>query len=96
MICDFKKWVIRSNLRNICNHLTLISQVEPKNIQEALVDDYWVMAMYEELNQFKRNNVWTLTLKLDNYTIFGTRWVFRNKLDENGIIDRNKVRVVAI
>ena len=51
-----------------------------------LVDDYWVMAMHEELNQFKRNNIWTLVIKLDNHIIIGTRWVFRNKLDENGII----------
>ena len=53
------------------------------------------MAMHEELNQFKRNNVWTLVPKLDNHTIIGTRWVFRNKLDENGIIIRNKARLVA-
>ena len=56
------------------------------NIQEALVDDYRVMAMHEELNQFKRNNIWTLVPEQDNHTIIGTRQVFRNKLDENGII----------
>ncbi|GJV59374.1 retrovirus-related pol polyprotein from transposon TNT 1-94 [Tanacetum coccineum] len=28
-------------------------------------------------------------------TIIGTKWVFRNKLDENGIISRNKARLVA-
>ncbi|WMV54675.1 hypothetical protein MTR67_048060 [Solanum verrucosum] len=28
-------------------------------------------------------------------TIIGTRWVFRNKLDENGIITRNKSRLVV-
>nr|GEU50116.1 copia protein [Tanacetum cinerariifolium] len=28
-------------------------------------------------------------------TIIETKWVFRNKLDENGIISRNKVRLVA-
>ena len=30
-----------------------------------------------------------------NTTIIGTRWVFRNKLDENGIVSRNKARLVA-
>nr|GEU37980.1 retrovirus-related Pol polyprotein from transposon TNT 1-94 [Tanacetum cinerariifolium] len=30
-----------------------------------------------------------------NMTIKGTKWVFRNKLDENGIVSRNKVRLVA-
>ncbi|GKD89690.1 copia protein [Tanacetum coccineum] len=27
--------------------------------------------------------------------IIGTKWVFRNKLDENGIVARNKARLVA-
>ncbi|GJR14175.1 zinc finger, CCHC-type containing protein [Tanacetum coccineum] len=30
-----------------------------------------------------------------NMTIIGTKWVFRNKLDENGDVSRNKVRLVA-
>ncbi|GJT25023.1 retrovirus-related pol polyprotein from transposon TNT 1-94 [Tanacetum coccineum] len=30
-----------------------------------------------------------------NMTIIGTKWVFRNKLDENGIVSRNKDRLVA-
>ena len=30
-----------------------------------------------------------------NQSVIGTRWVFRNKMDENGIIIRNKVRLVA-
>nr|GEV50470.1 copia protein [Tanacetum cinerariifolium] len=28
-------------------------------------------------------------------TIIGTKWVCRNKLDENGVVTRNKVRLVA-
>nr|GEV10779.1 copia protein [Tanacetum cinerariifolium] len=30
-----------------------------------------------------------------NMTIIGTKWVFRNKLDENGVVSRNKARLVA-
>ena len=51
--------------------------------------------MQEELNQFERNNVWELVEKPKNYPIIGTKWVFRNKLDEHGIIIRNKARLVA-
>ena len=51
--------------------------------------------MQEELNQFERNNVWELVEKPENYPIIGTKWVFRNKLDENGIVIRNKARLVA-
>ncbi|GJR58005.1 retrovirus-related pol polyprotein from transposon TNT 1-94 [Tanacetum coccineum] len=28
-------------------------------------------------------------------SVIGTKWVFRNKLDENGIVSRNKARLVA-
>ena len=51
--------------------------------------------MHDELNQFKRNNVWTLVPKPNNHTIIGTKQVFRNKLDEHGTIVKNKVRLVA-
>ncbi|GJU35545.1 copia protein [Tanacetum coccineum] len=53
------------------------------------------MAMQEELTQFKTNDVWELVLNLMDMTIIGTKWVYRNKLDENGVITRNKSRLVA-
>ena len=34
-----------------------ISNVEPKNVKEALTDEYWINVMQEELGQFKRNEV---------------------------------------
>ena len=51
--------------------------------------------MQDELNQFERNKVWTLVEKPSNVSIIGTKWVYRNKLDENGIVIRNKARLVA-
>ncbi|GJY76695.1 retrovirus-related pol polyprotein from transposon TNT 1-94 [Tanacetum coccineum] len=51
--------------------------------------------MQEELNQFVANDVWELVPQPRNMTIIGTKWVFRNKLDENGIVSRNKARLVA-
>nr|GEV45781.1 retrovirus-related Pol polyprotein from transposon TNT 1-94 [Tanacetum cinerariifolium] len=35
-------------------------------------------------------------IKPKNMTIIGTKWVFRNKLDENGIVSRNKARLESI
>ncbi|KAK6139469.1 hypothetical protein DH2020_026783 [Rehmannia glutinosa] len=51
--------------------------------------------MQEELNQFERNGVWELVPCPPSQTIIGTKWVFRNKLDEQGNIVRNKARLVA-
>ncbi|KAK8526380.1 hypothetical protein V6N12_020852 [Hibiscus sabdariffa] len=51
--------------------------------------------MQEELNQFDRSNVWTLVDRPHDKSTIGTKWVFRNKLDESGNIVRNKARLVA-
>jgi len=51
--------------------------------------------MHEELNQFARNEVWTLVSKTEQMNVIETKWVFKNKLDEQGIIVRNKARLVA-
>ena len=53
------------------------------------------MEMQHELNQFKRNDVWDLILNPKHHQVIGTRWVFRNKLDVNGVITRNKAWLVA-
>ncbi|GJY42465.1 retrovirus-related pol polyprotein from transposon TNT 1-94 [Tanacetum coccineum] len=82
------------NIKESKTHL-LDNITEPKNINEALKDENWVMAMQEELNQFKTNDVWELVPNPINMTIIGTKWVYRNKLDENGIVTRNKARFVA-
>ncbi|GJW50845.1 retrovirus-related pol polyprotein from transposon TNT 1-94 [Tanacetum coccineum] len=68
---------------------------KPKNVNEALKDESWVVAMQEELNQFVANDVWELVPLPVSQSVIGTKWVFRNKLDENGIVSRNKARLVA-
>ena len=56
---------------------------------------HWICAMQEELAQFERNEVWELVPRPSDRMIIGTKWVFRNKLDENGNVVRNKARLVA-
>ncbi|KAJ9541282.1 hypothetical protein OSB04_027788 [Centaurea solstitialis] len=51
--------------------------------------------MQEELLQFERNHVWTLTPLPNGKVAISTKWVFRNKKDENGVVIRNKARLVA-
>ena len=53
------------------------------------------MAIQEELGQFERNKVRTLVPRPTNYPIIGTKWVFRNKMDELGNVVRNKARLLA-
>ncbi|GJZ53278.1 retrovirus-related pol polyprotein from transposon TNT 1-94 [Tanacetum coccineum] len=65
------------NIKESRNH-----QLE-NNVNGALTNDSWIVFMQEELNQFIANDVWELVLQPRNMTIIGTKWVFRNKLDEN-------------
>jgi hypothetical protein len=50
--------------------------------------------MQEELNNFKRNEVWSL-VERPKQNVVCTKWVFRNKQDEHGVVTRNKARLVA-
>jgi hypothetical protein len=52
-----------------------------------------VLAIQEELNNFKRNEVWSL-VPHPKQNVVGTKWVFRNKQDEHGVVTRNKARLV--
>lgn len=54
----------------------LISDIEPKDISQALQDDGWIQAMQEELNQFERSQVWTLVSTPHGKSIIGTKWFF--------------------
>ncbi|GJX50662.1 retrovirus-related pol polyprotein from transposon TNT 1-94 [Tanacetum coccineum] len=95
VIGNLNQRTLRSQAQNQSNFFCFISTIEPKNVNEALTDDSWIVAMQEELNQFIANDVWELVPQPRNMTIIGTKWVFRNKLDENGIVSRNKARLVA-
>nr|GEX77998.1 hypothetical protein [Tanacetum cinerariifolium] len=78
-----------------CMFACFLSQEEPKRVYQALKDPSWIEAMQEELLQFKMQKVWILVdLPLGKRAI-GTKWVYRNKKDEKGIVVRNKARLVA-
>ena len=51
--------------------------------------------MKKELNQFEKSKVWTLMPLLKGHLVIGTKWVFRNKLDEDGKVIRNTARLVT-
>ncbi|GKC96636.1 putative ribonuclease H-like domain-containing protein, partial [Tanacetum coccineum] len=51
--------------------------------------------MQEELLQFKLQQVWTLMDLPNSKRAIGTKWVYRNKKDERGIVIKNKARLVA-
>ncbi|GKB30812.1 putative ribonuclease H-like domain-containing protein [Tanacetum coccineum] len=77
------------------NSLPIEIEEEPKKISEALQDDSWVQAMQEELLQFKLQQVWVLVDLPHGMKVIGTKWVYKNKRDERGVVVKNKARLVA-
>ncbi|GKE58387.1 retrovirus-related pol polyprotein from transposon TNT 1-94, partial [Tanacetum coccineum] len=95
VIGNLNQRTLRSQAQNHSNFFCFISTIEPKDVKEALKDESWVVAMQEELNQFVANDVWELVPLPMSQSVIGTKW-FRNKLDENGIVSRNKARLESI
>ncbi|GKA67958.1 putative ribonuclease H-like domain-containing protein [Tanacetum coccineum] len=87
----------RTNHKDLQNCLfaCFLSQEEPKKVIHALKDPSWIEAMQEELLQFKLQEVWTLVDLPNGKGAIGTKWVFKNKKDEMGIVIRNKARLVT-
>jgi hypothetical protein len=66
-----------------------VSSIEPYRVEDALRDSDWVLAMQEKLKNFTRNEVWHLVPR-PNQNVVGTKWVFRNKQDEHGVVTGTK------
>nr|GEU99943.1 hypothetical protein [Tanacetum cinerariifolium] len=73
----------------------MVKDQEPKRVHQALKDPSWIEAMQNELLQFKMQTVWVLVDLPNEKGAMGTKWVFRNKKDERGIVFRNKARLAA-
>ncbi|GJS53606.1 putative ribonuclease H-like domain-containing protein [Tanacetum coccineum] len=64
-------------------------------VQQHLGAHALVEAMQEELLQFRLQQVWILVDLPHGAKVIGTKWVYRNKRDERGVVVRNKARLVA-
>ncbi|GKB80586.1 retrovirus-related pol polyprotein from transposon TNT 1-94 [Tanacetum coccineum] len=78
-----------------CYYDAFLTSVEPKNYKDALTQACWIKAMQEELNEFKRLEVWELVPRPDKVMVITLKWIYKVKLDELGGILKNKARLVA-
>ena len=51
--------------------------------------------METEMRSLLSNKVWELVEPPPNQKIVGSKWVFKQKIDANGIVERYKARLVA-
>ena len=69
--------------------------VEPKNFNEASKYVNWLKSLNEELDHIEKNNTWGLVPRHADKNVIGSKWVFKNKMNEQGQIVRNKSRLVC-
>ncbi|GKC30124.1 retrovirus-related pol polyprotein from transposon TNT 1-94, partial [Tanacetum coccineum] len=69
VIGNLNQRTLRSQAQKQSNLFCFISTIEPKNVNEALTDKSWIVAMQKELNQFIANDVWELVPQPRNMTI---------------------------
>nr|GFC41111.1 Gag-Pol polyprotein [Tanacetum cinerariifolium] len=79
----------------ICMFTLTVSRTKPKNIKEAMADSVWIESMQEELHQFDRLDVWELVDRPLCTNVINLKWLWKNKLDEENTVIRNKSRLVA-
>ncbi|GJS20988.1 putative ribonuclease H-like domain-containing protein [Tanacetum coccineum] len=79
----------------VCMYALTVSTIEPKNIKEAMLDHSWIKSMQDELNQFKRLDVWELVECPVGRNIIAVKWIWKNKTDAENTVIRKKSRLVA-
>ncbi|GKB95026.1 retrovirus-related pol polyprotein from transposon TNT 1-94 [Tanacetum coccineum] len=77
------------------NKSRLVAPIEPNTYKDALTQACWIEAMQEELNEFKRLDVWELVPRPDKVMVITSKWIYKVNLDEMGGILKNKARLVA-
>ena len=90
-----RKRIVYKCVANFVSYSYYLLQVEPTKVEEALQNESWIEAMHDELFQFQRNDVWTLVPRLEGEHIIGTKWIFRNKTNDEGNVIHNKAYLLA-
>lgn len=68
---------------------------EPKNYQEAAMDQRWVSIMQAEIKALEKNKTWQLTTLPTNKQTIASKWIYTIKYTATGEVERFKARLVA-
>jgi hypothetical protein len=72
-----------------------VALFEPRDVGHTLSDSSWVNAMHEELENFEKNQVWSLVDPPRDVNVIQIKWVFKNKQGDDGEVVRNKAHLIA-
>ncbi|CAD6949432.1 unnamed protein product, partial [Tilletia controversa] len=73
-------------------------ELEPNTLKDAMRGTdwgLWLEAMREEMSSHQEMGTWVLEELPSNRDVVGSRWVFKLKLDAQGVVSRYKARLVA-
>ncbi|GJS32691.1 gag-pol polyprotein [Tanacetum coccineum] len=73
----------------------IMSITEPTNIKEAMLDHSSIKSMQDELNQFKRLDVWELVERPVDRNVIKVKWIWKNITDADNTVIQNKSRLIA-
>jgi hypothetical protein len=94
-INEWVTWSSRLAHLSCFTNTLFVALFDPRDVGHALSDSSWVNAMHEDLENFERNQVWTLVEPPHDVNVIGTKWSFKNKQGENNEVVREKARLVA-
>jgi hypothetical protein len=77
------------------SNMLFVTLFESRDVGHALSDSSWINAMHEVLENFERNQVWTLVEAPRDVNVIRIKWVFKNKQGKDGEIVRNKAHLIA-
>ena len=70
----------RSKLKSKC----LLDDFEPRSVKDSLENESWIEAMNEEIEKIEKKKTWTIVPRPKDKIVIGAKWVFKNKLNEDG------------
>ncbi|EOY19976.1 Retrotransposon protein, unclassified, putative [Theobroma cacao] len=83
-----------STLQDIYSRCSL-AMSKPSSFVEANVDPNWKKAMNSEMKMIEKNNTWVLVNRPDNQHVIGLKWIFKIKLNSDGLVNKYKARLVV-
>jgi len=74
---------------------TIVTNHVPTSVKAALTDSNWYQAMKVEFDALCANHTWTLVDPPPGSHVIGCKWIFKNKYNKDGSLERRKARLVA-
>jgi hypothetical protein len=77
------------------HNLFALMSCQPTYFKEATKGPQWVQSMNREIDSIEKKKTWNFVDLPKHKTSISVKWVYKNKLNEKGQIEKHKARLVA-